>query len=187
MFFKKMLVVVMLAVVLLPVLKTHAQDGGTASEGLVTFGGHVTGSDNEFVAVGIGEDSATIYICDGQADKGTVTIAEWFSGPVVDNRIDITSEAGHRVEVSISGDAASGKFTFADGTVKEFELELLEGRSALYRSEFAFGDIRFVSGWLVLPDGSVRGATRNLVSGELTPATFINFSDDPDGEIPTEG
>jgi hypothetical protein len=166
------LVMVMAVAALLPGVQAHDED----TSALRTFGGHVTGIEDEFVAVGIGGDSATIYICDGNIETGTVTIAEWFSGPVSGNKIDVTSAGGHRVEVTIEDTSATGKFTFKDGTVKEFELELLDGSSGLYRSEFTLRDIDFVAGWLVLPDGSVRGAVRDLETGDLDPATFLDFN-----------
>ena len=144
--------------------------------GLTTYAGRVVGSEEEFVAIGVGGDSVTVYICDGRTDTGIVTVAEWFSGPLVDNAINITNDAGVRVEATVSETSAQGRFTFPDGTVKEFTLELLPGTSGLFRAEFAFGETEYVAGWLVLPDGSVRGAARNRDSGELTPASFEDFN-----------
>jgi hypothetical protein len=160
---------------------------GTAEEtaGLITYGGTVIDKPNEFVAVGLSGGNATIYICDGQPDKGTVTIAEWFFGPVKDNRIDITSVRGHRVQVAIAETTAEGQFTFKDGTIKKFSLKLLEGRAGLYRSEFVFGDDKVVAGWLIIPDKSapngfaVRGASvETSATGTvkfLVPASFNFF------------
>jgi hypothetical protein len=177
---RKLMGVVLSLVVVLAIaamqLGVKAQEATEEPTALRTYGGHVGGSEDEFVAVGIGGDNATVYICDGRADEGTVTIAEWFFGPISDNKIDITSSGGHRVEVTVDETTATGKFTFADGTVKEFTLELLEGNAGLFRSEFGFGEVDYVAGWLILPDGSVRGAVRNLETSELTPATFLDFN-----------
>jgi hypothetical protein len=154
----------------------------------------VIDNPDQFVAVGLGGNSATVYICDGQADKGTVTIAEWFFGPVKDNLIDITSARGHRVQVKIAATTAEGQFTFKDGTIKKFGLKLLEGRAGLYRSEFALGNEKVIAGWLIIPDKSapngfaVRGAAvQTSATGTvkfLVPASFTTFAEsDPEMEL----
>ncbi|MBX3083164.1 MAG: hypothetical protein KF716_16145 [Anaerolineae bacterium] len=140
-----------------------------------SYGGLITGADDIFVAVVAEGDKATVYICDGIVDKGTVSIAEWFIGAVKDNAIDIIGPTGNRVEVALTEATATGKFTFTDGAVKEFVIELLPESAGLFRSEFAIGDHKYVGGWLVLPDGSVRGAVRFVETGELVPASFSEF------------
>lgn len=169
MFFRKMLVLVMLAVLSIPVMG-YAQNSG--EESLVLFIGTVTGVPDEFVGLAIEGENVTLYICDGKADEGTVSIAQWFVGTVADNTIDITAPNGNRVQVTLTEDAATGTFTFTDGSTRDFVLALAEGEAALYRSDFAFGDEEFVLGWLVLADGSLRGAGFVKSTGELFPATL---------------
>lgn len=139
------------------------------------FIGTVTGEEDIFVGLAILDGEATIYICDGQAALGLVSIAEWFVGPVVDNTINITADSGNTVEVTIAGDTATGKFTFTDGSVKEFVLHLPEGNSGLFRSDFSLGELDYIGGWLVLPDGSVRGAISQQDTSTLFPATLESF------------
>src|SRR5262245_21286618 len=147
----------------------------------ITYGGHITGIDDEFVGVAIdGDNNATVYICDGQPDKGTVSIAQWFVGTINNGLIDVTAANGNRVEVTVTPANANGKFTFADGTVKEFALDLFPASAGLFRSEFAFGDKKLVGGWIVLPDGSVRGAVFDTETEELVPASFVEFNKVPD-------
>ena len=57
---------------------------------------------DEFVGIAVFGDDATIYICDGQPDKGTVRIAEWFIGKVVDHKIDKTGKTGNQVLASLA-------------------------------------------------------------------------------------
>jgi hypothetical protein len=147
-----------------------AEDAKPASYRLYT--GRVTGMDIQFVGIAIIDGNATIYICDGQADKGTVSIAEWFVGSVIDNAVKVTAPSGNIVEATLTDTTADGKFTFKNGTVAAFSLQVSNGDTALYRSEFTVGAIKFVGGWLVLPDGSIRGAVFNSKTGELTSATF---------------
>jgi hypothetical protein len=150
-----------------------AQD--TANAEFRQFLGTITGNEDIFVGVAIVGEDVTIYICDGQADKGMVSIAEWFIGKVANNAIDITEGSGNRVEVTIDGDTATGKFTFTDGTVLEFVAAIPEGFTGLFRSDFSLGSLEYIGGWLVLPDGSTRGAIFVKSTGDLFPATLDRF------------
>lgn len=145
----------------------------------VTYVGTIEGEPDVFVGVGLVGDEATVYICDGQADKNTVSVAEWFIGPVLNGRVEVLNESGNRAQATLDEQTGRGQFTFADGTVKTFTLELVEN-GGLFRSEFGFGDNLFVGGWIILADGSVRGAVlqRPTVTTPaiLEPANFLVFS-----------
>ena len=138
--------------------------------------GTVVDKPDEFVGIAVFGDDATIYICDGQPDKGTVRIAEWFIGKVVDHKIDKTGKTGNQVLASLAKKSAEGQFKFKDGTVKKFNLRRGEGTTALYRAEFAFGDKHYVGGWLVLADGSVRGAVLSVEDQVLVPSSISAYS-----------
>jgi hypothetical protein len=148
----------------------YAQE--SAEEAQYLYIGTVTDVPDEFVGLAVIGDEVTFYICDGQADKGTVSIAEWFVGSVTEGLIDITAASGNRVEITIDGETATGKLTFTDGTVKEFVMTLAEGEAGLYRSDFKMGALEYIGGWLVLADGTTRGAVFVKSTGDLFPATF---------------
>ena len=164
--YKKLLLVLLLVV---PATGYAQDEGGGES---VLFMGVVTDFPDEFVGVAVDGEAVTLYICDGNAEEGTVTIAQWFVGDVVDDAIDITAPNGRRIEVAVEADRASGKVTFPDGTVREFTAMLSTGKAALFRSEFQIGDDSYVGGWLIQEDGSVRGAIFKSGSGELVAASF---------------
>jgi hypothetical protein len=147
----------------------------TARENFLMLIGTVIDNEDEFVGLAIVDNTATIYICDGRADENSVSVAEWFIGEVENNIIDITALSGNRVEIAVAGDVANGRFTFTDGTTKTFVLNIAEGVSGLYRSEFELFGVEYVGGWLVLPDGTTRGAVRNSETGDLEPATLASF------------
>lgn len=178
MLFKRTLLIVVL--VLFGIVgTTHAQEETAA---LQLFVGTTTENPDEFVALALEGENVTIYICDGQADKGTVSIAQWFIGTIADNAIDITADNGNQVTVTLDAETATGTFTFADGTVKTFVLALSE-TAQFYRSEFSFGEDLFVGGWIVLEDGTVRGAVSSAVYIKYTdavqpiqPAGLITFN-----------
>ena len=138
--------------------------------------GTVTGDADKFIGISIFDGRATIYICDGQADKGTVSIAEWFIGPVKDSAVDVTAPTGNKVHVDLTDTTATGEFTFTDGTILKFSLARAHNDVGLYRTEFTLADLTYVGGWLVIDEGevrTVRGAIRNAKDGSLTPATFV--------------
>jgi hypothetical protein len=163
-----LLIIVMAALL---VFVATAQDEEEVAPTL--FIGTVTDIENEFVGIAVDGENVTIYICDGNAEEDTVSIAQWFIGTVTDGEIAITAANGNSVEAALSADGATGTFTFADGTTKEFVLALAAEEAALYRSEFSLGDDDYVGGWLVLPDGSVRGAISKTADRTLTPAKIM--------------
>lgn len=160
--------------------KAHAQPAREETIAL-TFVGTIEGEPDVFVGVGLIDGEATIYICDGQADKDVLNFAEWFIGPVANNQAEVLNESGNRAEVSLHETTGEGQFTFADGSVKAFSLELVEIEGAgLFRSEFGFGENLFIGGWIILADGTVRGGVVQRATATtpaiLEPASFSRFN-----------
>lgn len=154
------------ALLVVPALGVQAEEKSDYS----LYVGKVADKPDEFVGVAVSGKDATIYICDGQPDKGKVRIAEWFIDKVDDNKIDKTNKTGNKVVASLTDTSAEGQFTFKDGTIKKFTLARGEDTAALYRAEFAFGNHHYVGGWLVLEDGSVRGAVLSVEDRKLVPS-----------------
>jgi hypothetical protein len=155
----------------LAIFTVTAQD--EAEEEPTLFIGTVTDNENEFVAVAIDGENVTVYICDGNSDEDTVSIAQWFIGTVEDSAIAITAANGNSVAAAIAEDSVTGQFTFTDGTTKDFVLAPSEGDAAFFRSEFALDDEDYVAGWIILPDGSVRGANLRTSTGTLSPSKIM--------------
>lgn len=175
MVFKRLFFVALLLVLGFAVV-SYAQD--TEEAEVVLFVGTVDDLLNEFVGLAVQGEDVIIYICDGQPDEGTVGIAQWFIGKHTDNAVSITAANGNMVELTIDGDNATGTFTFTDGTTKTFVLALSE-TAQLHRSEFTIGEDKHVGGWIVLEDGSVRGAVftvRADATEQLVPASLVSFS-----------
>jgi hypothetical protein len=143
----------------------QAQDAKPAES--LLYVGQLTDNPDVFVGMAISEGKATIYICDGQADKAMVTFGEWFSGPVKDNAIDITAPSGNSVQITITDPVADGQFLFKDGTVKKVSLKL-DLDAQLLRSEFTLDNTQYVAGWIILADGSVRGSMRKQTTKPTT-------------------
>jgi hypothetical protein len=83
--------------------------------------------------------------------------------------------------VSFLDETPTGFLRLADGKSHRFTATLAHGRAGLYRRASA----RAVSGWIVLADGTVRGATARIADGSdntiVRPlsARFIDESANP--------
>ena len=177
--FRKLAVLLLTITLIVPV-------AGSAQSNAKLFVGKLDDEPDKFVGLLMNGENVTLYLCDGNAEEGTVTVAQWFVGEATDDLIDITTANGIRAEVMLEDDLAAGKITFADGTEKAFALKVGEEKAALFRSEFKIGTETFVAGWLVLEDGSVRGAILNVETGELTPASLTGLNALSGGIVPPE-
>jgi hypothetical protein len=104
-------------------------------------------------------DQAVIYICDSKR------IFEWLEAKVVDERIDVRSPRGFRVQAMFSGGGASGELTFPNGDIAQFTGLPADGTgSGLFRAQPGSDVIdkdtlvvdgqSVVRGWIVLPETS---------------------------------
>lgn len=116
------------------------------------------------VGVVIDDDAVVAYICDGRA------LGHWLKGKADDGEIDLTHDAGTRLEAQLDGDIVSGTVTLSDGEQLSFSAEpAVDGISGLFRTtELKDG---FVHGWVVLVDDeglvSVRGVGSNSKTKEI--------------------
>lgn len=148
--------------------------GFDVESGAPEFVGTLDGDDDVYVAVVRGEEAAIVYLCDGE------TIAEAFLGEVDGDSATLASPAGGELTVTWDGDEAAGTGRLGDGTEVAFTTTEVdpEGEAGAF---FALpGDDDALTegdygGWIVLPDGSQRGAIRigGTLSdgGTLDPAT----------------
>lgn len=119
--------------------------------------------DNLYVAVVTDGNRVQAYACDGE------TVSEWFVGAVNESRIELTNASSATLSVERGGDSSF------DGTLEvggqQVALSVTRGdvletrfdeqavtRATLNRSVMEFGGEQYVGGWIVLPDGSQRGA-----------------------------
>ena len=134
---------------------------------LTSAGSFVGRIANSTAFIGIVSDGARVmaYVCDG------TTVAQWFSGSVQGDRLELGAPDGARLtaEFSATSDAgartvrsAAGAFRTATGQVLDFTAAVTSGadRAGLYRATGAVDGGNFVMGVIVLPDGSSRGAIR---------------------------
>jgi hypothetical protein len=103
------------------------------------------------------------YFCNGTFQH--ISLAQWFSGPVTGNRIDITNAHGAHLVATVTAQAITGTVTLDDGTPAPFTARLIPhpgtDNYGLFRSEETFHGVRYLGGWMFnpVPLASARTAT----------------------------
>jgi hypothetical protein len=129
-----------------------------------TFAGRVEGSD---AYIAIVEDGGAIagYICDDGS------ISRWLAPSRLDNgSATLLSGGGDRVgDVTIAGNTATGTIE-VDGLVHGFQAERVRqgDNVGLYAGVGKQPNRLLVAGWILLPDGSQRGAVAGIDTATLS-------------------
>lgn len=160
-----------LAPLLVSLVLTAGCEGSDASDAsdadaVRVFAGQI--DDDLYVALVADDRDMVLYACDGTAD--TVAVTEWFQGPHDDGSFELESA---RTTVRVTGDfeAEGGAGTLhIERSEQDFALELVDGDAGLYFDEVVEGDTTHWGGWIVLPDGSMRGSVLNRTTGAIVPA-----------------
>ena len=127
----------------------------------VTYVGAVQKTDAYIALVSDGERVAG-YVCDG---KGT---SAWLEPAPLGGAVELRSRRGEALgEAAITGNGASGTVELVGETYR-FEALPASGEAGLYRAEKGEpGELGYVeAGWIVLADGSVRGAKNGFIDQE---------------------
>jgi hypothetical protein len=127
---------------------TVAASGSEVTADLV---GAIEGS-GAYVALVADDGSVRAYVCDGE-EGGVASVAEWFSGEVDGDEVDLGSAGGARLVATLTDDGSEGTFIDAGGNEHAFTAERAEGDAGLYRGE----SDDFLGGFIVANDGTDRG------------------------------
>jgi hypothetical protein len=135
-----------------------------------TFVGTVKGSD-AYVAVVVGaEGHALAYVTDGAWS------VDWVDGRRTGRTAALTNEGGAVLDAQFGRGTVTGSFTRPRNPTLQFAARRGGAPSGLYRAVEDFADGRYVGGWVVLPDGTMRGVVRRyetpLTPGEVDASTF---------------
>jgi hypothetical protein len=134
-----------------------------------TYAGAVTGSD-AYVAVVVDDSRAAAYLC----DRGAVSA--WF--PARRHR-DGTARLSSRTRAAQlalqpGGDGALAVHVrLPDGRRRTVALERVRGDAGLYRATARTRRGGVEAGWIVLPDGTRRGAANTFIQDGTSPAATI--------------
>ncbi len=132
-------------------LATSAQAAVAIAPSSPTYVAPVSGT-SAFIAIVKGDGEARAYVCDGEG------VSAWFSGPTTKGAFVASSES-FQLNATLTSRRAKGQVIFPDGTTHNFNAALAPrtGKAGLYRGQTTIGGSTYVGGWIVLPNGGVRG------------------------------
>ena len=166
---KSVISILVVIVFLASVLLTACGSGTSPVSG--SFAGRVDGSDAFISIVAHKNGKVTAYVCDG------ATISDWFKGDSNGSSIDLTNASGAHLTADLSADSTNGTFTPSGGSALNFTTSPVTQPAGLFRGEETVDGVKYVDGWIFLPDGDVRGARTG--GGKITKATWIDPTTDP--------
>ncbi len=166
-------------------IRTHSPD---------TFVGKVDGTD-AFIAVVKLQQQVIAYVCDGT--PGGVTISKWFQGTLKDGQLDAKATDGSSLKGTLTGKTLNGSVGIA-GASRAFSSTDAPSPAGLWLTVGAddFNEIANVReqklpfenldllrvGWIVLPDGSQRGAINKKTGMVITGPVSTSNGDNSAGE-----
>lgn len=164
------------------VLALAACSGSDSTEADANTGSYVGTVDASaaYVAVVVEPDGATLaYVSDGDES------VDWLDGRVADDAASLRNDGGAVLDVTFTDDGATGSFTRPGVAPLTFTVEPADAPAGLYRAEKVLADGLYVGGWVVLADGTQKGAVRRfetpLPPGSVDPVLDL---DDPTIVVP---
>jgi hypothetical protein len=119
-----------------------------------TFTGRTTDGGTLVGLVVDGEGDALAYATDGDRS------VDWVFGAVDDGTGSLDNDGGAVLDATVTDDRASGTFTRPGFEPLRFTARAASSPAGLYRAQESFADGDYVAGWIVLADGTQRGAIR---------------------------
>ena len=139
-----------------------------------SFAGPVEGTD-AYLAVLSAGSTTLAYLCDGANG------ATWFAGTATSDKLMIQSKKGDRLELRAEQSKAVGTLVL-DGTERAVALDGVATPSGLYVLEPHLPQDTlktYLGGWIVLPDGSVKGAVKSRDAVVANPPLNLKASSVP--------
>ena len=133
---------------------THTPTAAPTATAAALVKGEFAGDAGSLAGIGLSTNGRQViaYLCNG--DAHSLSLLEWFKGPVTSSGIDITNAHGAHLVAAVSAQAISGTVTLKDGRSAAFTARLLSdpgGEYGLFRSEETFHGVRYLGGWIFNP------------------------------------
>jgi hypothetical protein len=129
-----------------------SDDEGRAPKPVVgTFVGTLAG-DDAYVAVVAGKENVVAYVCHGERGIGRLFVGRR-SGAAFESR-----SGGDRITVKLADDGARGRVTLRGAAPAQFAAQPARGDAGFYRTVARRDGREIRVGWVVVGDGSQRGA-----------------------------
>jgi hypothetical protein len=151
--------------IVLLMLSLTACGGQTQTPGAGHYAGQVENS-NAFIGLVTDGQQLQAFFCDGTVET-TPLIWGWFRGDLNGSTFELANENGDRLNGEFAANGASGAITLADGTVLNFQAELVREPAGLYRFEETIDGVGTTIAWIILPSQELRGGTNS--GGQLSP------------------
>jgi hypothetical protein len=135
-----------------------------------SFIGTVSGSD-AYVAIVVGPRGDTLaHVTDGEWS------VDWLDGTLTGRTATLSNNGGATLDARFTGSAVTGGFTRPGLQTLSFTARAARTPAGFYRAQESFADGLYAAGWVILPDGSMRGSVRRyetpLTPGEVDATTF---------------
>ena len=130
-------------------------NGGEAAATDLAVGSFVGLVDDTDAYIAVVSDGGQLagYVCDGK------TVSVWFKGEISDDAATLRARTEQELgEVEFLGDTADGELAI-DGQRHSFSAEIAVGEAGMYRAFKEDDDGTVEVGWVLLNEGSQRGAT----------------------------
>lgn len=128
-----------------------------------TFVGRLAGTD-AYVAVVAGKENVVAYVCDGAERVGEAFVGRR-SGDTFAGR-----QGGARINVELSNAGARGQVTLPGAKSGRFSATKAKGEAGFYRKVTRLDGRELRLAWVVLADGSQRGALVSEGTTTVAPA-----------------
>jgi hypothetical protein len=131
----------------------------------------VAAGSDAYVAIVAGSKGDTLaYVTDGAYS------VDWVDGTRQGDSARLSNEGGATLDAKFGRGIVTGSFTRPGYEPRIIMARPGDAPAGLYRATEDFADGRYVGGWVVLPDGTQRGAVRRyetpLAPGEVDPTLF---------------
>ncbi|HKH25783.1 MAG TPA: hypothetical protein VKB11_01465 [Acidimicrobiia bacterium] len=135
-----------------------------------SFVGTVPGSDSYVAIVAGPKGDALAHVTDGASG------VDWLDGTVTGRTAALSNDGGATVDARFTESAVTGSFTRPGFQTLTFTARPARAPAGFYRAQESFADGLYAAGWVVLPDGSIRGSVRRyetpLARGEVDASTY---------------
>lgn len=123
-----------------------------------------------FIAFQVSDSQVRVFVCDGT--KTSISYWDWFTGQFANGSLEVTAADGEKLSAQLEDNGITGTVTLKDKKPHKFTASRASGTAGLIRTEFTMDGVDYVGGWIVLPDGQVRGGIQDK-KGKKKPLIVI--------------
>jgi hypothetical protein len=112
---------------------------------------------NAYIAIVVTRRAIRAYVCDGEAKTSKKTLARWLRVKRTGNAFHLENR-GVVIDATVTGTAVRGTVKLPGRRARSFTARRARGKAGLYRARGRSGGGRYLGGWIILRNGTGRGA-----------------------------